>query len=535
MNKKGIITVIDSWLRIKFQIHNGKYFYHKLTSEQTFLNVFDLLFALFKEVGLKYIVINSNDLSKEEFEKLPFPALIINYNNVDEVKVLGKVDLVEDIKAFKPIENCFVVIAEKSKEHSILLIDVFLGMINTWSKEILGGLFVLILLLGSFFKVFHLYEQIIFCFSLVGLFISQDLWNEQNEVQNNNSLVKKICGDGTAKSITNCKKLSNQSSKVLNYFDWSELGIFYFLGILLNFILIGLSEYSTLFQYFILYTSSIGVLFSIYSIYQQYKLKVFCKACSIIILIFYSLFASSLYFSNSPAYVSTFQYDPSVIFPIVCFCSIFLLSLFYILIVKKWNLIKQQYSYSRQRLIDYASDSTIFNRINTNKINDNDLDFLNKQSSIIYTSNSDLNTLTAFVCIHCPYCIQTLKEIYQKFLGSNLGVRIVHIPTPINYETEEEAIKQAAYMIAVLEKYGVQQYIDLFEYNQKVNGDSNLVIQEINKKYPIESSLLDDSLIAASNILKITKSYKVDSYPTLLLNNTFISNQYSLEELSLHF
>ncbi|MEM9548229.1 MAG: vitamin K epoxide reductase family protein [Bacteroidota bacterium] len=532
MNKKRFDDIIDYWLKTHFGISYGKFLIYKLSSEQSFLNIFDLLFALFKEINLKHIVVSAKTLPKEEFKHIPFPALIINYQMEDETPVLGKVELIDHEKMLGSRDRFLVVIAEKSKSNSIALKDIYLGAIRNFKKELLVGIFSILLVIGSIFDFFQLHGQIIYCLCLFGLYISHDLLDEENELQNKGSLVRKICGGGNANPISDCKKLSGQSSKVFNYLEWSEIGIFYFLGIILNIVVIASGEFYFLMYYLVLSTSFLGILFSFYSLYQQVKLKLFCKICSIIILVFYAVFGISYVVLSELAF--DFQFDNRLIFPILAIGLYFLLSLAYVLLTKGWNSVKQNYSYTRKRLMEFYTDSEVFARINDFRMREDDLSFLNDNTSILHSSAESDNTLTAFVCTHCPYCNQTLKEINENLVGSNIEIRIAHIPTQIGYQTEEDAILHAGVMIAVLETYGIERYVDLFEFNQKVNSDSEIVLNEINTNYPVEADLVNDSIIAATNILKITKANDLKRYPTLMLNDIVISSLYPLEALSLH-
>lgn len=527
--------VISQWLERQYNTKSIVFLSYNLLGSQTFINIFDFLFFLLNKLNIKHVIVDYNKVPETDRQYIPLPALTIDYIRSQESFSVTDIEIVKDLEKLNVKENCFLVIAEKKDKISIEFIDVLYGFFYMWNKEIIFFHLVIISGIATFNQRLSLLELVVIILSMVGMYLLMNFWDSQNGKFNVNSMVRKICTGGIKTTINNCEKLSEISPKPLKYFEWSELGVFHFFGFALSTFLLGITDNNNFSSGLLLAGSFVGVLFSFYSIFQQFKVGSFCRICLLTISVFYLLFGIALY----QTFVLDIIFDFSLnhLFATTITICAYLLSFIYILNILKISSIKKDYSFVKKRMVDYASDSFLFDKVNRKTMDQRDIDIIYAHSLLVKKPAKNSRILFLFVCSHCPYCNEAIKKIYKKNIGHNIEIRIVHIPSPIiGLESVSEAIKMTSLMISIFEIYGIDSYLEVFDFYQSVNSKANLIEEYIQKKFPINPKVLNRSKESASIIFRIAKDkYNIQTYPTFMLNDKTIYELYSFDDLSLHF
>ena len=534
MHINEVISITDKWLREVIGVRRAKLLSHKLAGEQVFINAFDFLFNIFNQIGLKYIVVNLNDLPEEELIHIPLPALSISYDYVGSLRVIKEVRIIRKQEQFKENKDRYIIIPAKETSKSITGIDSFMGIINLWGKNIEKILLIALFGIGFYFSFLGIFHLTVFGLCFLGLILSQDLLDQQTENNNKNSVVRKICSGGAMNQGNNCNSLSKKSPKLFNYFEWSEIGVSYFWGLIITIFFLGLTPFNGLSNQFMLFFSSAAILFSFFSIYQQVKQQILCRACTFVMLICYGLFGFSIYVYQQNWFPSSSIDSPSILFAVLCTASIFLYSFSRSIGSKRLNVLKGKYSYSKMRLNDFSSNIDLFNKINEERINTSAYAILKKYGSSLQLDAREDKTITIFICTHCVHCMKVLKKIRDQYLNSNIGFRIIHLPVPLNYDTTTVSIQRASKIIAILKKYGIEKYIEIIEYSQEVKADNDLINEKITSDFVLEDGLLMESAKIAETFYQIMEENNIVSYPTFLLGDQYISDVYTIDDLVSH-
>jgi uncharacterized membrane protein len=261
------------------------------------------------------------------------------------------------------------------------------------------------------------YYIVIWISAICGAFVtSLLLWHEYDE---NNVYLKKIC---SINKKTNCNAvLSSKGAKILG-FSWSELGAFYFFGILFYLLVTPLSRFS-LFPLIIFNIFTFPyIFFSIY--YQSRVVKQWCVLClaiqGILLLDFFAIILTGQLSSNISGYLAEIN--------LRYLALAFLLPPLVWMAVKPYIYDKKESDEVKYSFFRFKSNSEVFNSI------------LSKQPSMkaypaglgITIGNKDAENLLVKVCNpYCGPCGQYFPDLLEVVrANANLKVQIVFTGRP---------------------------------------------------------------------------------------------------------
>ncbi|MGE0076414.1 MAG: vitamin K epoxide reductase family protein [Bacteroidales bacterium] len=261
--------------------------------------------------------------SLEVLEKLP--TIFLAFVESREYKGLGLVNKIGkecritfDDKSYRTISfegflemwSGIVVIIDEENE----------GVISHNSENILIGknllLITVVILAALFFYGTSLYSAIHFSLSLAGIFVCVLIL--YHELGFESRLVDKICTQATEK--TSCDAvLTSKGATLMKFFKLSDVGIIYFISIVLSWIML---KQGNLTYVPIALISLLALPFTLYSIYYQYAVvKKWCPLCLSVVAILW-LQAASLLFTKITFNESIFDIK-SITVTALCFLATF--------------------------------------------------------------------------------------------------------------------------------------------------------------------------------------------------------------------
>jgi hypothetical protein len=531
MNKKDLILVISKWLLETKKISNIRELGYKFHSEQNFINLFDFIIAVLNKVGLRYLIVDLQQVTKENIDHLPLPFLSVSYVESNGAKIILNAEIARDTHFLETDRNYYAILLGDEDGTKVSLKNRILGGLERMGTMVQKIILLALFTLGFFLDVFGYYEIIIFSICLIGLAISQDLLDEQNDSSNRNSLVKKICSGGSSSSMTtDCKKLADKSPKLFNYIEWSGLGVMIFSFLIGIVFLMGLTSNEDLLQFTMTIAGSIAIILSFFSFYEQYRQRIFCRSCTLVMLVFYALFFVSVFNCDNCFLI---HWNSNTLFLLFVTLIMFIYGVFHMLNDKKMNLLKKNYSYARMRQLSYAAHGSIFNMSFTATMDNEDYSFIEENAFNVNTIDSEAKTLTIFLCAYCSHCLSILEKIVHGEIPVNIQLRLIYLPVAMNYDSEEVAVKTGARIIEVLEKEGIEEFTALFEYCQQVDGDNELINLYIDQNFNT-TGYSPSSLKKSDEFGNIAMRNNIDTFPQFMIDNRFASDLYTLEELFFH-
>lgn len=231
------------------------------------------------------------ELDKEYWDELPEEFIAIVDNSFSLVKKSGANYSVYSEKAKtlnkEELHNKstnFVLLFEKTESAENKTAFNF--------KPLLYAVFAIII--GYSFFAQTISEAIFNVLSLAGVYISLEIFNQK--FGNTSTVIGSICGDTSAKQITNsCDKIIKQDKTSILGLKFSDFSLIYFTGLAV----LGLFLPTT--AYIVKGFTFISVLAIGYSLYiQAFVEKAFCRVCLLIISILVGqLVLSTLFFQNT--------------------------------------------------------------------------------------------------------------------------------------------------------------------------------------------------------------------------------------------
>lgn len=261
-------------------------------------------------LGLKN---DAYELDKEYWSELPeeFMALVDNSFSLvkkkgedftiysDKVKTLNKEELYQN-------SGDFVLLFEKTEHVKTTSFFNF--------KPFIYLVFGMIILYS--FLQFAWYESIFNVLSLLGVYISLELFNQKFGQES--AVVNNICG-GTANAVSqsSCSKIFSSDKTNILGLKLSDFSLIYFLGITFAGLIFPQA------QFILRITALISILVILYSFYVQVFIeKMLCRVCLVIIFVLLAQIAiSSLYFNWGPSLAVVF-------ISVIVFISLFFMTAF---------------------------------------------------------------------------------------------------------------------------------------------------------------------------------------------------------------
>ena len=238
---------------------------------------------------------------------------------------------------------------------------------------------------------------------------------------NENEFVNKICNVGSKISCQSI--LDSPAAKINSWLTWSDLGFIYFIGNTL-FLLMFRDNLSQFYSYHLIF-SSIGIIFSFYSIYYQgFKAKIWCPLCLGVIALFW--YEMIFLIINFP--IINFQLYLYNSFLIQIIISILIPSAFLLFYKKEAN--KAQESNSlKNELNRLKSNPTILKSLMEIQPK---MPFLPKGIGVVTIGNLNANNTLTIVsnplCTPCSKMHVRIEEILKK--TDKIKCQIVIITNP---------------------------------------------------------------------------------------------------------
>ncbi|MBI9053930.1 MAG: hypothetical protein JEY96_08950 [Bacteroidales bacterium] len=300
--KKYDIKVNESELKFQLLSHPSYPSLHSLTGVLDHFKVENVALEvpkteeLIKHLPESFIAhIKNKSIDEIVLVSLKVQNVILYYNNKSESI---------SIKDFMILWTGVLVVIEKDKEYKKTK-----GSCAIWLKQAFV-FFALIAVVGLFVinkpESFHVLH---FILSLVGLGMSVVII--KHELGFDSIVADKFCS-GNIEKINCDDVLKSKGSKFFNFLNFSDIGIIYFVSLILSWILLSDNNSCNL----IIAISLLAIPFTFYSIlYQYFVVKKWCTLCLSIILILW-LQAGSLYYADLTNLFA--EYSLQEAFVVVC-------------------------------------------------------------------------------------------------------------------------------------------------------------------------------------------------------------------------
>lgn len=333
-------------------------------------------------------------------------------------------------------------------------------------------------------------------------------------IDSNNDFVNKLCNVG--KKVSCQSILDSEAAKITSWLSWSDLGFIYFSSTLISFLLCGSSPTNLNFFFSLQFIfSSIGVLFSFYSIYYQaFIAKIWCPLCLGVIAIFWlELFTLSTYFYNSAFSFLITNY-------IVAFCLVGLsLPIAFLLLFKKTAIEAIETKKLKSELIKLKSNPEVFETLMRKQRR---MQFIPQGMGVITLGNPEAeHTLTMVsnpLCTPCAKMHLRIETVLAK--TSNLKCQVIFNTDPNGSDVGGQFVRK------VFSIKPEQQHQAITDWSSNNNRNFN----QWNKPY-ININEKDIAKIWQKEHSIWTNEAEVKRTPTLFFNGYLLPNIIKVEEL----
>ncbi len=530
MDQYTLVKETGNWLRNGLDIKQGRYLAHAVKSKQVFVGVFDYIFFILDYLGIKYLVLDLKRIPDSEIKNIPLPTILFTYEEKGSGNyTVTSIQMIKERNIISAGGNGFIVLTDNTSIKDISLLKSIEWYLKYHRLTIEKGILFAIFLSGMNLGIFNLKELFLFIIGVLGLTLSQELVNTQQAEFKKNSLVKRICeGGGEGQSEVGCQKLAQKSSNFLDLFEWSELGVITFWGYSVSILLLGVAGYQNLLLLVTFLVSIVGISFSIFSFYEQIRLRTYCRICSIIMGLFYALFIVNCIGSTEWHFSSG-----SVnfyVFPTILVLGVFLYAIDEIANRKTHNMLLAKFSYTKGKYMKFASSNRLFEVLNTQRV-DEDLEKKISDKAIDMAANESEDSLTIFTNPDCKFCNKALEEITREFIDRDLKIGIILLPT--DYAEESGTFFRAARLISINLQFGLEHFLETMKSWHK-NRDPIAFEKKLQTEIILQDSFISEGERILKEYIEIGKSLKIGSFPQFLYNDKMISNFYAVEDLKFH-
>lgn len=393
---------------------------------------------------------------------------------------------------------------EEKKERIIKTIPFFLLLVF--------GLFPIIYSLINSFSILFVPNLILFLLHFIGGIISFLLsWYE---IDKQNPFLKEVCSGGNK---INCNAVL--STKGAHFFgiEWSILGLTYFLGGVMSFLILGFGSISAASVLFLI--SIIVSPYILYSLYYQYKIvKQWCILCLGVqaILLLQLLVSLVLCFSNKGVLNNIDIQSTISIFLI--YTLVITIGIFVFPFIKKART-GRMYENRWKRL---KNNPNVFNGL------------LYQQPKIQNYPNhlgivlGNHNAKTEIIKVCNPYCgpcsnAHTVLENIIKH-NQNIRLRIIFMANDDEQDLKSKPVKHFMALAEVKTSDEMQHVMDDWYVN--LDRDYNI----FSEKYPL-NEVLSKQGNKLSNMSNWCKEMKIRATPTFFINGYEMVEGYSIHDL----
>lgn len=455
-----------------------------------------------KLLNIKYIVVESQMYRKANiFENLK-NILVFNANKDHVIEN----NSVKFIKSISEVRDFNYLVLLDTKNVKLEYKTIFYVLLNQKFNILLISLFFFFLCKLEYFRN-PVFIVLIF-FQFISLFLQKQLYKDSS-----NKIIKTLCKLGNS-AADNCEKLKTSTPKLLNFFDFSELGIIYFFSILFyELLLINSNNVNESALSMVNLFSFLGIIFGLYSLLIQLKTKIFCPVC--IFSIFTIGVQSVFYLILPPTLVINISIDTLLLFFIpICFGFF---------IIDEKIIIDFKGSF-------YKSDSNFKSLYFSNILAiNNNFEVINPDHSKLTTvsissklqNRQEQNFLLFCIALDCPSCVLFLNNL-KNFDESNFRIEIIFQISITNGKIENNSTYQGVLILAhVFNTNGFNFFLNALNEYVNYGFSEKILYKYIDKHY-----LKDDKLIEMAKIIRsqniMLDRLRIDSYPFVILNNRII-------------
>lgn len=488
MNKE-IIIWISKCLRINYFhakilylfSHDNMYYSNLVEGLINFLNFINVTCIICKTSDLPADIFNSESETVNNF-------LCYNTNGneiisdsckyINEIKKIKKYDyviLIEDIKYLNLSPEIYIEFARK----------------NIFKILISAAALMTLVLFNSLVNLSYIYLNLFAVYLLL----------ENNSSKDKSKLIKGVCSVG--RNENTCEKLQEAEGKIFNYFNFSDLGIVTLLTFSYIFLFETLMSGSQVFILLILIIFLIIGLF--YSIFSQFKHKIFCNICLLTDLVIGLDIVFLVFYLNKMNYY--FSYDSLVSLLVFFFI---LLTLMITVINEKSNFNLKRSLFVEQHNFKQLFLSNFFNiRNNFEKVVFEITEF----NKVAFTNNNNQNyDMFVIISFDCPSCIELIKKLKILATETNINLKLFcHIK---NFESSTEFVKYCSLLAYIFEKHGLIEFVNAtLKYNYKYTK-----LQLIKKEYDFRDDIsFDQDFIRITDMLRLQnvfiKKWNITNFP----------------------
>lgn len=354
--------------------------------------------------------------------------------------------------------------------------------------------------------------QLLLFLKMLGMIVTGLLFIKS--VDSNNALVQKVCSSG---SKVNCQSLlDSPAAKITSWFSWSDAGFIYFFGSFFGLLMsIGSGNMLQSFLSLQLIFSTIGILFSSYSLYYQaVKAKIWCTLCLGVVGIFLlEAITIFFYFSN---YDFFFEVS-SIIKPLIGF----LIPISFLLIFKNAALKAQESTVLQKEITRLKTNPQIFEALMANQRQmheiPNDLPRLslgnsNAQHTITFVSNP--------LCSPCAKMHLKIEELLGH--DKNIKCEVLFLSNPNRDDVGGQFVRKVFSLPKELQEKALHKWYE--------RNDKNFEIWNSNYENFDEKPGLSNIQVAHNYW---ANEAQVTATPTLFLNGILLPDAIKIEDLSL--
>ena len=341
-------------------------------------------------LGLKN---DAYELDKEYWDELPEEYMALVDNSFSLVKKKGNDFTIysDKVKTFNKEElyknsGDFVLLFEKTEN---VKTNSFFNF-----KPIIYLVFGIIILYS--FLQFTWYESVFNLLSLIGVYISLELFNQKFGQES--AVVSNICGGAAnSSSQSSCSKIFSSDKTDILGLKLSDFSLIYFLGIAFVGLLFPQS------QFILRMTAMISILVILYSFYvQTFVEKSLCRVCLVIIFVLLGQIAiSTLYFSWEATLAVVFM-------SVILFVSLFFTVAFLNNLMNQ----KEELKKSNAKNLRFKRNYDLFKR----ELTDNQkIDFTDKQTFFLGNRDAKLH-ISVVSNPYCGFCKDAHKIVEDLLL-----------------------------------------------------------------------------------------------------------------------
>jgi len=312
-------------------------------------------------------------------------------------------------------------------------------------------------------------------------------------------------------SKVNCRNvLDSKAAKITSYISLSDIGLVYFLSTLIYILLpeIGLSDTQN--SSIIAYLSIFSMPFIFYSVYEQYKLRVWCTLCLAIVLILLLEGIGSLCLINNILIIN-------YITPVLSLIFVF------IIIIIFWSLFKNKFEeYYKFKYIYYQyfrikNNPEIFETL-LDKESTVNLELL--KYNLLLFDNLSINKIFLVINPYCEYCGKEFNELYNFKENYKFGASLIFSPSRNSQIT--------LILIELYYKLSENDFLDMLKKWFETKDEELL-----KTGYPITIS--DKAIITFEDHSEWCRNNKIMSTPKVLYKNRYLPDIYSISDIQRFF